>query len=171
MKKLTLIAITTLTIYGCAKDDSINPIVSDNNQSNTSIFEPSNLRGVTGNREFHAIVAGGDVTDAWCSPPSGSCLDDVVITSIDATIYNNLQQAIDANEQDLFFNNNNYTDIYPVLFDKQIQDALEKGHLKIKIVESDNIDFNLFIKPQHEKFDLPKLASKTIMTIPVNKNI
>jgi hypothetical protein len=163
MKNLTLILIAVLTVFGCTKEETPSPLSNNNEFNNISYSssKKSNLRVLV----YIGTGEPGQV-EPGCTGLGGNCLPDLIVTGISPS-YSDLVGAIENDTQQEFFNTNSYANIFLIAEDHQIQDALEKGHLKIKLERSGNTDYNLFVKPQHEKFEGNKLANKVVLAIPV----
>lgn len=160
-RKILSVAIVATTIFGCTKED--NTLTSSTNSSNNETSR--NGDAVIGTRSLVVTVSNGVVVDVFCSNQKGCCLPTLVITAKIA--YGQLLSEIKADNQMAFFNTISYADIFGVEEIPHIQDALEKGHLKIKLINGSSANYFLFLKPQHEHVDPDKLADKVEMTIPV----
>lgn len=160
MKRLGVIIIIGSFLLSCTKQEQITPLKNNN----TASFEPS-LRK-TDLRELVYIGTGPGEVDVTCIKGNGNCLPDFDVKDLPAA-YGGMNTAINNNTQTEFFNSISYADVFGIDENHQIQDALEKGHLEIKIIKSGNTDFNLFIKPQHKKFQISKLVGKAVLVIPV----
>lgn len=162
-KKLLLVAIVATTIFGCTKED--NSLSSSSSPTTNSTINATSRVGAT--RSIVIVYEGGIVVDAFCRSSKGNCLPTVEITAKMA--YDQLLSEIKTDNQMAFFNTISYADVFGVDEDHQIQDALEKGHLKIKLINGSAANYFLFLKPQHEHFDPDKLADKVEMVIPVTE--
>jgi hypothetical protein len=164
--KILLVVLISATIFGCTKEE--DSFTSSNTPTTVNTTDVTILRNgdaVKASRTLYEIYSGGVRIDVECKQPAGGCLDDVVISS--PASYKLMQEAIKTDNQVAFFNQISYANVFGIEELHHIQTQLEKGHLKIKLVRTGNIDYCLFIKPQHEKFDMDKLVKKVVMTIPV----
>lgn len=159
-KQILFTVIIALTLYGCAKEELIVPLKTTQNTTNNGATSKDGL-----NRALSVVYEGDKIADVWCPRIPGNCFEDVVVTS--KTAYEGLVSAVTNDTQLSFFNSNNYWDVFGVEEDFQIQDALEKGHIKIRIERTATTDFNLFLKSQHMESNPSKLEKNVIFAIPV----
>ena len=166
MKKIILNAViitVSALFFGCVK----------NTPEPTSIVSTSNKVDYSNNKidklDMRTLYWVGDIQDYTCSTPPKNCFPDFIVSSIDVKIiFTNLNEAIKNNNQELFFATNNYSTIFNTDFEFQIQDGLEKGHLKFIVSSSSggNLSY-LIVKPQHEKFTETQLANNVVRAYPV----
>lgn len=168
IRKLTYAGLFfSLLIISCEKN-TIQPtsIQKSNNLANITERSDDAIRGNRSLKISIEVVDGKPkVVDAECVQILGNCLDDVIVTAR----YIELLKAIELDVQSAFFSQNNYGVIYGINEIPHIQDGLAKGHLKVRIIPFGNVDYNLIIKPQHERFFGEKLEEKAVLVVPVIK--
>lgn len=165
-RKMLLVAIVATTIFGCTKED--NTLSSSANPTTDNL---STSRDAKSSRYLTWVGSGPGTVEPDCFTGNGNCLPTFEV--VGKTMYEQLTFAVKTDNQVTFFNNNNYVDVFggeeltQIESNHQIQDALEKGHLKFKIISTSTVDYCLILKPQHEHFDPEQLANKVVLVIPV----
>lgn len=126
-----------MAIFGCTKEENALTVSESTSKNETS----RNGDAVIGSRSLVTTYTGGQITDIFCSNQKGDCLPDVVVSAKIA--YEQLLNEIKLDNQIAFFNTISYADIFGVEEIHHIQDGLEKGHLKIRVVSGSSADYFL----------------------------
>lgn len=162
-------ALIVITIISCTKDEN-NMMTSS---SGYSVDNQDNLLSRNSSTRYLTWVGSGPgEVEPDCLSGRGNCLPTFEVTA--RAMYEGFVLAVKSDTQMEFFSKVNYLDVFTnnelnqIEASHQIQDALEKGHLKFRIEGTATTDYCLVIKPQHEYFDLDKLADKVVIAIPIS---
>lgn len=169
MKKQLILAGSIVLTLACTKAPKIQP-QSKQFSNNSETNHNASLREspVKGNRVLHRKFSGGEMTEIWCHPPAGSCLDDIEIIEANSEVYANLLVAIETKTQEQFFSSHNYAEIYGIDHNDWVQEGLVSEELKIVVVSKEGIDYHVFTESQYVELPLEQGFEHMSFVVPVN---